>query len=190
MPFNKIHEWLESERSLGISEPESAILSTASKNTPHSRVVAIREIKDESAVFFTSSKTRKVDELLNNPTTTINFWLSVQKRQIILEGKTYPLMQEENEQYWSTLSRDRQLRFSVYAPFSGREIGNVSELENMREALFQNSIDQNIPRSEFYMGFRFIPETIIFYTLIKDGFSEVVRFTKENDYWRQQQLSP
>ena len=44
--------------------------------------------------------------------------------------------------------------------------------------------------SEFYVGFRFVPETFIFYTTGSISFSEVVKYTKENDAWTQQLLSP
>ena len=137
-PFIKINEWLENEKLLGVTDPQSAILSTVSGGTPHSRIVAIRKIKDESLVFFTSKQTKKVKELLENPKSSMNFSLSMQGRQIVLEGMTFPLEQEENQHYWENLPRERQLRFSSYAPFSGRKVNNLNELEKTKKTLEEN----------------------------------------------------
>lgn len=51
-------------------------------------------------------------------------------------------------------------------------------------------MDKPIPMSEFYCGFRFIPETFIFYTVGSVSFSEVVKYVKNKEVWEQQLLLP
>lgn len=119
---------------MGIEQPDCAVLSTVtSEGFPHSRVVAIREICVDSLVFFTQQKTRKVAELTNNPHAVINFLLTMQQRQIILEGIAKPLSSEENQEFWETLPRERQLRFSAYASTSGQPIHNLNVLEERKK---------------------------------------------------------
>ncbi|HFE8530162.1 TPA: pyridoxamine 5'-phosphate oxidase family protein, partial [Legionella pneumophila] len=174
MPSNMLKEWLSNEKERGIEDPACAVLSTCSSSgEPHSRVVAIREIETESLLFFTQQKTRKVTELLNNPKSCLNFLFAMQNRQVILEGTAIPISQEENEAFWSTLPRERQLRFSAYAPTSGLVIKDLNQLETRKKELSDQFAGLPIPMNEYYFGFRFIPKTWIFYTVGSISFSEV-----------------
>ncbi|HAT8176151.1 TPA: pyridoxamine 5'-phosphate oxidase family protein [Legionella pneumophila] len=191
MPFNMLKEWLNKEKERGIEDPACAVLSTCSSSgEPHSRVVAIREIETESLLFFTQQKTRKVTELLNNPKSCLNFLFAMQNRQVILEGTAIPISQEENEAFWSTLPRERQLRFSAYAPTSGLVIKDLNQLETRKKELSDQFAGLPIPMSEYYFGFRFIPKTWIFYTVGSISFSEVIRYTKIEDSWKSELISP
>lgn len=191
MPFNKMVEWLKKEKDCGIAEPDYAVLATVSpEGIPHSRVVAIREIQGDSLLFFTQKKTRKVADLANNPSACMNFFLVMQQRQISLEGIAEPISPEENEQFWQTLPRERQLRFSTYASTSGQALQSLDQLEKRKLDLTQQFADNPIPMSEYYCGFRFIPETLVFYTLGGIAFSEVIKYSREKNSWQQQLLSP
>ncbi|WP_238400667.1 pyridoxamine 5'-phosphate oxidase family protein [Legionella bononiensis] len=186
-----LKEWLNKEKERGIEDPSCAVLSTCSSSSePHSRVVAIREIETESLLFFTQQKTRKVAELLNNPKSCLNFLFAMQNRQVILESTAIPISQEENEAFWSTLPRERQLRFSAYAPTSGLVIKDLNQLETRKKELSDQFAGLPIPMSEYYFGFRFIPETWIFYTVGSISFSEVIRYTKIEDSWKSELISP
>lgn len=53
MPFNQLIDWLSKEKELGVMQPECAVLATCtSSGIPHSRVVAIREIKKRVSYFL------------------------------------------------------------------------------------------------------------------------------------------
>lgn len=185
-----MNEWFAKEKELGV-EVNSVVLATVSpEGRPHNRVVAIREIKNDSLIFFTQRETRKVADLLKNPAAAMDFFLVLQQRQVVLEGVAKPLTYEENEQYWNDLPRERQLRFSTYAPSSGQPITSLSELDERKkelEALFANKA---VPMSDFYQGFRFIPDTFLFYSVGSTSFSEAIKFTKNNNDWHEQLLSP
>ncbi|ASQ46498.1 pyridoxine/pyridoxamine 5'-phosphate oxidase [Legionella clemsonensis] len=189
MPFNKLNEWFNQEKELGLEV--NTVLSTISPTGfPHSRVVAIREIKNGSLIFFTQRKTRKVADLLSNPAASMNFFLVMQQRQIVLEGAVELLTHEENEQYWNKLPRERQLRFSAYAPTSGQPIMSLKVLDERKRELALCFANKPIPMSDDYCGFRFTPESFLFYTVGSTTFSEVIRFTKNNDVWDEKLISP
>ncbi|KTC87060.1 pyridoxamine 5'-phosphate oxidase family protein [Legionella brunensis] len=190
MPFNKMNKWLNEEKELGVAV-NSAVLATVSpQGIPHSRVVAIREIKEDSLIFFTQRKTRKVTDLLNNPAASMNFFLALQQRQIVMDGITELLTQEENSLYWNGLPRERQLRFSTYAPISGQPIQSLNELDKRKRELEELFRNKDIPMSDFYCGFRFIPKMFLFYSVGSITFSEVTKFTREKDFWSEQLYSP
>lgn len=110
-------------------------------------MVAIRAIETDTLLFFTQQKTRKVAELINNPSATLNFFLALQQRQIVLEGIAQPIFQEENKKFWETLPRERQLRLSAYAPTSGQVIQDLNELENKKRELSDRVSQRIFPHS-------------------------------------------
>lgn len=191
MPFNQLKNLLEQEKLLGVNEPECAVLATVTaEGKPHSRVVAIREIEEESLIFFTQRLSRKFSELQQNPNATLNFWLAMQQRQVILEGFANPLSTEENKTFWNSLPRERQLRFSSCAPTSGKVIEDKTILEKRKAELITKFDDQIIPMSTNYCGFRFTPQFMYFYTLGTSTFSEVIRYSNMSGHWQQVFLSP
>lgn len=191
MPFRQIQEWLNKEKELGSSTPDRAVLATAAKNGPaHSRVIVVREVAEEGVLFFTQKGTRKVKEILDNPQASMTFWLAFQQRQIIIEGTIVPLAQSENEAYWRSLPRERQLRFSAYAPTSGQPLHSLEILDKIYQELEAQYQGKDIPMCEFYSGFRLIPDVCYFYTLGTDSFSEVYLYTHNHETWQKQILCP
>ena len=191
MPFNQLIDWLSKEKEFGVTQPECAVLATCTASgIPHSRVVAIREIKNDSILFFTQKGTRKVSELLANPAATLNFLFAMQQRQVSIEGTEKPISPEENEHYWASLPRERQLRFSAYAPTSGQVVSDLHQLDKRKQELDEQFPNQPIPICDDYMGFRFKPEAFVFYTVEPISFSQVFRFSRVGEEWRKELLSP
>ncbi len=190
-PLIKVREWIEAERSLGSSHPDRITLATCSaEGTPHSRIVAIREISSDGILFFTQRCSKKVTELACNPQASMTLWLPLQQRQVIMEGVTYPLTHQENERFWKTVPREQQLRFSAYAPTSGQVIDSVSVLDEQLDALTKKFLGKEVPMSAEYCGFRLTAETLYFYTLGVNTFSEFVKYQKHQGSWNRQLVSP
>lgn len=191
MPINQLIECLNKEKELGIEQPDCAVLATCTASgKPHSRVVAIREIQQDGLIFFTQKGSRKVTQLHENSLATFNFLFVMQQMQVVLEGNAIPLSNEENEFYWQDLPRERQLRFSSYAPTSGQVIQDHQVLEAKKRMLNEQFKNQPIPMSEYYYGFRFIPNILIFYTVNSESFSEVIRFSRSKEAWKKELMSP
>lgn len=192
MPFITIKDWLSREKALGSPTPDRAVLATTSSKdgAAHSRVIAIREVAHEGILFFTQTGTRKVLEITENPLASMTFWLALQQRQIILEGLIKPLSQQDNEAYWRSLPRERQLQFCAYGPTSSQPIKSLSSLEERYHELIKFYEGKDIPMSEFYCGFRLKPDICYFYTLGRNNFSEVYMYTHNHDAWQRQMLSP
>lgn len=176
--------------SLGSAYPNRMVLATAKKDAiPHCRIVAIKEIDDQSIVFFTQRETRKVREMRENPNASATIWLPLQQREIILDGKIEALSADENARYWEKMLPDNRLRFSTYAPVSSMPISSLQELEdkfNLLKIQFKNS---EVPMSEYYCGYRLIPEVMVFYTLGNESFSEVYRYQMIQGKWSKQLVS-
>lgn len=190
-PLFRMHHWMEKEKALGSASPDRVVLATCSpEGLPHSRIVAIREITHEGVLFFTQRNTKKVAELVHNPYASMALWLPLQQRQVILDGVVKSLTSKENESFWAALPRERQLRFSAYAPTSGQVIDSLSVLEHQLEALKEKFLGNAIPMSKDYCGFHLIAEEIYFYTLGDYTFSESLKYKKSQGEWNKHLLSP
>ncbi len=191
MPFSMINNWLTLEKEAGSENPSRAVLSTVtSSGVPHSRVVAIREIGPDSILFFTQKGTRKTHELAENPNAAMTFWFAMQQRQIILEGEAHPISSEENDIYWNAMTRERQIHFSAYAPTSGKPIKDNTQLNEYKLSLIEQFKDKPIPTCELYRGYRLVPQDIYFYTLKDTSFSEVHKYSRKDESWDIQLLTP
>lgn len=190
-PLFTMRHWIEEEKALGSTSPDRVVLATcSSEGIPHSRIIAIREITQEGILFFTQRGTKKVAELVHNPYSSMILWLPLQQRQVILDGITKPLTHSENESFWAALPRERQLRFSAYAPTSGQVIDSVSVLEHQLDILTETFLGNAVPMCNDYCGFHLIAETICFYTLRDHTFSESLKYKKQQNEWLKQLISP
>ncbi|KTC92869.1 MULTISPECIES: pyridoxine/pyridoxamine 5'-phosphate oxidase [Legionella] len=191
MPFKLLNHWIEEEKDVGAPNPQHAILSTATSDaTPHSRVVAIREIREDELVFFTQKGTRKVEDLSNNPKVSLTFWFELRQREVILEAIAEPLSQSEVEHYWNTNPHSAQLRFTAYALSSMQPINSKQIIEDKKTALEREYLNKKLPLSPFYCGFRIKPTRFIFYSFRLDELSDVAEYYWQNAQWHQRILSP
>lgn len=190
-PIELLNSWLTDESQAGAPNPRQAVLATCAKNAiPHARVVAIREIDERGLLFFTQQGTRKVNELIENPSATMTFWFELFQREVIIEGSVTPLSDIENQHYWASYPRDAQVRFYSYAPTSSQPIQNKELLENRKKQVEQEFDGKDLPLSPHYCGFRLKPSRIIFYAYRIDELSDVFEYHDNNGVWVKQWLSP
>lgn len=190
-PFELLSLWIVQERQQGAPNPQQAILATATEDSiPHSRVVAIREIKKQQLIFFTQNNTRKFLELMKNPATSMTFWFELSQREVMLDGTTVPLSAEENNLYWQDYPREAQIRFYSYAATSSQPIMDKLQLENKRKIITADYQNKQLPLNPFYAGFKFTPKRIVFYSYRLDELSDVFEYSYAENQWQQQLLSP
>lgn len=190
-PFELLKNWLQEERDGGAPNPQQAVLATAAQQAaPHARVVAIREITENSLLFFTQRGTRKVQELQDNPHATMVFWLELQQCEVIIEGSVVPLSAEENDHYWQSYPREAQIRFYSYAPTSTQPLVSAEELENKKRQIEREYENKPLPISPFYCGYRLQPARMMFYAYRTDKLSDVFEYCWQDGGWAKQILSP
>lgn len=189
-PIIFLTSWISEELEKGAPNPQHAILSTTGKDAiPHGRVIAIREI-NEQGLLFTQRGTRKVVEMTNNPVVSLTFWFELFEREVIIDGTVMLLTESENRAYWDTYPPFAQIRFHSYAPTSSEVIANKQLLENKRKMLTEQFQDKPLPMSEYYCGFRVIPQRMVFYTYRTDELSDVIEYCVIKNNWEKNLLSP
>ena len=109
-PIEMFLAWLEDYRLLGNSDSTAFALSTVSKDgTPDSRIVLLKEIRDEGFVFYTNYNSKKGRDISTNPNVhALFFWPEIE-RQIRIKGKVKKISRIESEKYFSSRPKLSQL---------------------------------------------------------------------------------
>lgn len=162
-PFEIFHEWFEiAKNTPNIIEPTAMCLATvAPNNHPSSRMVLLKKFDENGFCFYTNLNSRKAQELKNNPFVAICFYWGFLGKQIRIEGKIQPVSSIEADEYFA--SRRRESRIGAWASHQSQKmlswqdfLDKISEFEN-------KFINQDIPRPEFWSGFRIVPKAIEFW---------------------------
>ena len=190
-PIELLNAWIEEEKSIGAQYAQHAVLSSLGLNgTPHSRVVAIREITNDWILFFTQKRTRKVLEIKNNNQIALTFWFERYAREVIVEGEASFLSEEQNTHYWAAYPKWAQIRFCSYAPTSGEPIDAKEQLEDKRRNLEKSSKNKILPCSPDYCGIAIRPKRFVFYSYRLDELSDVWEYLIDSNITIRRRLSP
>lgn len=182
-----VNKWVSEE----FTDLIIGVLATIDKdNFPHTRTIAIRELKKDSILFFTQNVSRKVNHIRNNNFVSLTIILPNTGRQITFFGKALPLSDDENERYWNSYDNESKIRFMVYGGKSGEIITENFDLDNkLKDAMKKyDKIPPNRPAA--YVGYRIDPEEIRMYQLNDDRISDCYVINRGNNDWTLEKVIP
>lgn len=189
-PITKVNEWCKEEK--GQTEGRYfnlATLATVSPDgIPHVRIVEIAHFhKEKGALFFTHKSSNKVAHLNFNPHAALNLWLPKTHRQISIEGTTVEIPRNEREKSWNRIPRFMKLTF-IASNHTG-ELESEEILQNRKEKL-EKDFPKEIPMPDTFIGYRLVPNNIIFFALNHRSFAHKEVATLEKDNWVTCQVEP
>src|SRR5262245_44234928 len=162
-PFTVFREWFEEAHHVGLPEPAAAALATVDdRGFPTVRIVLVRGVDAKGFTFYTNLESRKGRELLARgagPRACLNFYWPPLARQVRIEGIASPVSAAEADAYWATRPRGHQV--AAYASPQSREVpGGRDELERRFAEWDRKLPATNVPRPDYWSGFRLAPEEI------------------------------
>jgi pyridoxamine 5'-phosphate oxidase len=189
-PLDRVREWFEGAVRAGVPQPESMALATASpEGAPSVRFVLLKGVDDRGIRFFTNYESRKGRELDANPRAAAALYWDPLQRQVRFEGAVERLAPEESDAYFA--SRAPESRLGALASRQGRVIGGREVLEAAFADAARRFAGGDVPRPEYWGGYRLIPDAIEFWEGRPNRLHDREHFLRRPDGgWRFERLSP
>ena len=161
-PMDLFKSWLEDAENKELNDPNAIALATVDDTgLPNVRMVLLKEITDQSFIFYTNYKSVKAEEIVSSPKASfLIHWKSI-RRQIRVRG----FVEKEDgviaDKYFSSRSLDS--RIGAWASRQSQEVGSRQELLNSVNRLTVE-LGSNPSRPPFWGGFRITPIEIEFWS--------------------------
>jgi len=188
-PIALFSAWLAEAIQSEPVNPNAAALATANaEGTPSVRMVLLKEADHRGFTFFTNLESQKGSDLRENPNAALCFYWRSLARQIRIEGPVDPISGEEADEYFA--SRPRQARIGSWASRQSRVLKGKFELEREFAKFAAKYGVGDIPRPEFWSGYRVLPGTIEFWRQGPFRLHERRAFRRDGESWRVEELYP
>ena len=181
--------WLEEAKASEPAYAEAMSLATATKSgIPSVRIVLLKAFSELGFDFYTNLTSRKAGELTENPNAALCFhWKSLDK-QIRIEGAIARISDEEADAYFAT--RPRASRIGAWASKQSQPMKDRFEFETRIAKYTARFNIGDVPRPDFWSGYRLIPRRIEFWQEKKFRLHDRTVFVLEGEHWGQEKLYP
>ncbi|MGH1377554.1 MAG: pyridoxamine 5'-phosphate oxidase [Alphaproteobacteria bacterium] len=190
-PIEYFKSWREDAQKNEINDPDAMSLATCDKSgNPSVRMVLLKQVDSYGFKFHTNKDSHKGNDLSENPRAAICFhWKSLRK-QIRAEGSVEIVTQKEADDYFANRPYERQI--GAWASQQSRPLESRAYLENRIEELRIEYPDKsNVPRPDYWIGYRLIPNKIEFWWDNPDRLHDRIQYTKNKQgNWNYQRLYP
>lgn len=188
-PFSLFHEWLAQAEKSETNDPNAMALATSTKEGfPSVRMVLLKAADENGFVFYTNLGSRKAQELFENPNAALCFhWKSLRK-QIRVEGAIEAVSEAEADEYFQ--SRARVSRIGAWASKQSQEMLGRWQLEKRVAEFGAKYAVGDIPRPDFWSGFRLKPQAIEFWSDQKFRLHDRIVYKAVSTGWQTTRLFP
>ncbi|MCM8541342.1 MAG: pyridoxamine 5'-phosphate oxidase [Lentisphaeraceae bacterium] len=150
---------LKKVKASGHPEPTAMSLATVSKEgRPSSRIVLLKEFSERGFVFYTNYRSRKAQNLAENPYAALTFVWHELKKQVRVEGKVEKVSEAESDEYFAT--RERKSQIGAWASKQSSEIEHKLDFEKRIAKYTLKFALGKVPRPTFWGGYLLVPDLI------------------------------
>jgi pyridoxamine 5'-phosphate oxidase len=172
-----------------IPEPNAMALATVeNRDQPSVRIVLMKGFDERGFVFYTNYEGRKGRQLLAHPKAALCFYWAPIDIQVRIEGTVSKVADDEADAYFA--SRQRLSQIGAWASRQSEPIESPSDLDDRVARYEKEFAGRDVPRPEFWSGFRVSPDRIEFWKARPNRLHERHVYTKEGDGWRIETLYP
>ena len=188
-PMVQFGLWLQEYRETGAEDSTAFALSTVSSNgDPDSRIVLLKEVRDEQLIFFTNYSSKKGRDLNKNPRAHALFFWSNLERQVRILGSVLRIPRDESERYFA--SRPIKSQWGAAASQQSEPIANRAAMEDQLR-LTQEVNPTQVPCPPDWGGFALSVDHIEFWQGRESRLHDRIRFKREPlGEWTNQRLQP
>ena len=188
-PFALFDEWFAEARASEPNDPEAMALATAdSDGRPSVRMVLLKGHGPQGFVFYTNQRSRKGEELLENPHAALLFHWKSLRRQVRIEGTVSIVAGEEADAYFASRSRDSQL--GAWASDQSSSLPSRAEFEQRYDQMRAKFDGVEVPRPPYWGGYRVTPQAMEFWSDRAHRLHERRLFSRGSQGWTEGLLYP
>ena len=189
-PFILFKEWFDLAKEKEPNDPNALALATSDKEgNPNVRMVLLKDFSNKGFVFYTNLNSPKSKALSTNPKASMCFHWKSLLRQIRIFGKIENVSDKEADDYYN--SRKYGSRIGAWASKQSTTLKNRDELLSSIEKYKKKYPDTNeVPRPEYWSGWRLIPNEIEFWLDGNNRIHERLKYKLTKNKWDKFLLSP
>ncbi len=190
-PLTVFEDWLaQADRSEPNDPSAMSLASVDADGMPNIRMVLMRRHDERGIVFFTNFESQKGIELLASKKAAACFhWKSLRKT-VRFRGLVEVVSDEEADEYF--YSRPRGSRIGAWASRQSRELESRFALEKEVARYAAKFGVGEVPRPQYWSGFRLKPLSIEFWSDGKFRLHDRIRYDRKSlkDNWHISRLYP
>jgi len=188
-PIEPVNNWFDYAVANSTKpNPLAMALSTVDKEgIPSSRMILLKDFDEHGAVFYTNFLSDKGLDVQSNTAVSLLFHWDEMHRQLRIQGSVTKVTDEESDAYFATRSRLSQI--GAWASNQSQPLSSRKLLIAKVATLTAKWLGRNIPRPEFWGGYRVSLDMIEFWQGHDGRLHDRIRYTR-NDCWTWQRLQP
>ncbi|MGE9516685.1 MAG: pyridoxamine 5'-phosphate oxidase [Solitalea-like symbiont of Acarus siro] len=190
-PFSEFQIWFNEALNNNEDEPNVMTLATVdSHNMPYTRIVLLKDLKNQKFTFFTNYKSSKAKHIEQNNNVSLTFWWQKISRAVHIQGKAQKTSTEESNKYFN--SRPKANKIGAIVSKQSSIINNLDDLINEAKIINEKYKDDHlIPKPDHWGGYEVDPCKIEFWKGLPGRLHERIRYDlNKNGLWTIQQLAP
>ncbi len=187
-PVEIFARWLKDAEASEPNDPNAAALATASPDgRPSVRMVLVKRSDARGFCFYSNAESEKGGQLEVNPRAALCLHWKSLRRQVRIDGPVRLLNPAEVDEYFHSRGRRSQVGSAVSQ--QSRPLGSREELQ-AAVASFEQAHPDEVPRPEYWKGYRIEAERVEFWLDGPDRLHDRMVFTRAGDGWAKQRLWP
>jgi pyridoxamine 5'-phosphate oxidase len=188
-PIDQFRRWFEVALAEVPLADAMTLATTDADGTPDARMVLLKGYGPDGFRFFSNYQSTKAAQLSANPRAALVVYWRELDRQVRARGPVERLHAADSDAYFASRTRESQL--GAWASPQSRTLPDRDTLDRrLREAEARFGGEAEVPRPDFWGGYRLSPEEIEFWQGQEARLHDRFRYTREGSGWRIERLAP
>lgn len=188
-PVDQFSIWFEEALEAEHTDANAMTLATADRLAqPSARTVLLKGFDKDGFCFYTNYRSRKGQELEENPQAALCFFWPELDRQVRINGEVEKATRKQSEAYFHMRPRNSQL--AARASDQSSELESREELREQFEEVKNKFEGGEVPLPDFWGGYILEPVQIEFWQGRPGRLHDRILYKKTAGKWKMTRLSP